>query len=113
MKTKLLPTTLLIVLLAAAAAGADVRPPEPGAAAAASGPKDYSRNAATGDYRRSYADGIRTSSLAGTTSPPERVSAAGGGFSWGDAGMGAAAGFVLAIAGAAAVMVVRRRPVHS
>jgi hypothetical protein len=115
MKTKLLSTLLVslaVVLLAATTAGA--RQPEPGVAAAGSGPKDYSRNAATGDYRPLYGDGVRTSSLAGTTSPPPSDPMAGG-FSWSDAGMGAAAGFVLALAGAACVLVIRRRarPAHS
>ena len=71
---------LLSGLLAAAllalphAAAASVEPPAPGVAVSQSGPKDYSRNAAGGDYataiRRLAAGGeIRTSSLAGTTSP--------------------------------------------
>jgi hypothetical protein len=55
-----------IALLGAPGAGADG--PAPGVAAAQSGPKNYSKNAATGDYVREPSDRIRTSSLAGTTS---------------------------------------------
>jgi hypothetical protein len=57
---------IALALLGAPAARGDG--PAPGSAAAQSGPKDYSRNAATGDY--APPDRIRTSSLAGTTSPP-------------------------------------------
>jgi hypothetical protein len=68
---KTLPITLIAVALAFVAAPpgrADADPPPAGVAAARSGPKDYSKNAATGDHRLLYADGVRTSSLAGTTS---------------------------------------------
>ena len=112
MKTKLLPTLLAvaIALLAAPAQGQYSAPPE-------SAPRDYSKNSATGEYRRD-ADQIRTSSLAGTPAatapapPASKTTAHAGGFSWGDAGIGAAAGFVLALAGAALVLATRR-PAHS
>jgi hypothetical protein len=88
MRSSTLIAGLMAVALLAAppvAAGRAADHPEPGVAAAQSGPKDYSRNAATGDVAgagdttalsprvqdlRWLAAGnsIRTSSLAGTTS---------------------------------------------
>jgi hypothetical protein len=99
MKTTSLPIILAVLAIALAPLPATAAELRPGAAAAQSGPKDYSKNAATGDYRAMYGDGLRTSSLAGTTSetaPPQRPAAvSAGGFSWGDAGIGALVGALI------------------
>jgi hypothetical protein len=117
--THLLPVLIstALALVAAPATYADGPAPRPGVAAATSGPKDYSRNAATGDYRRPYAQRVRTSSLAGTTSPPRRgrpAPAAADGVDWRDAGIGAAVGVVVALAATGVALSLRRaRPAHS
>jgi hypothetical protein len=96
---------MLLLGSSAAAAKPSVQPP-PGAAAAQDGPKDYSRNAATGDFRPQ----LRTSSLAGTTSPVTSTRAGSGAdgdatpwaaVALGFAGGSLAAGVTMALAGRA------------
>jgi hypothetical protein len=70
--------------------------------AAAGGAIDYSKNAATGDYSP-------------VDTPPVQVVRItdGGGFGWGDAGIGAATMFVLVLVVLGAAMAVRRRHIVS
>jgi hypothetical protein len=82
--------------------------PAPGVAPAQSGPKDYSRNSATGDFaraREAAAAEVRTSSLAGTTSPRPRATTVDN--PWQELAIGFAAGCLLA--GAAAVIAAHTR----
>ena len=80
--------------------------PQPGVAAAQSGPKDYSRNSATGDFagaRDAAAAGdLRTSSLAGTSSPPspDRPRPVSVDSPWPEITAGFVAGFLVAGCGA-------------
>jgi hypothetical protein len=101
MKIITLATVAIALLIGASAAVAKplVLPP-PGAAAAQTGPKDYSKNSATGDHRQQ----LRTSSLAGTTSPPARRTAGGDGdgIPWTAIALGLAGGSLVA-AGAVAL----------
>ena len=99
-----------LLALPSAAAGND---PQPGVAAAQSGPKDYSRNSATGDFARARdaaaAGELRTSSLAGTFSPPRpdqprQVSVDN---PWPEIAVGFVGGFL--VAGGAAIVGARSR----
>jgi hypothetical protein len=58
---------------------------------------------------------MRTSSLAGTTSPPQEivVAPAPSGFDWGDAGIGAAGGLGFALAGVAGTLAITGRRRHA
>jgi hypothetical protein len=102
---------LLAVALLALPSPAAGDGPSPGVAAAQSGPKDYSRNAATGDFASAReaaaaAGELRTSSLAGTSSPPrpERPSVDN---PWPEIGAGFVGGFL--VAGDAAILAGRTR----
>ena len=85
----------------------------PGAVAAQSGTKDYSRNSATGDFARARdaaaAGDLRTSSLAGTTSPPraDRPRQVSVDNPWPELGAGFVGG--LLVAGGAAIVAGRTR----
>lgn len=56
-----------------------------------------------------YADGLRWQAMARAyASPPADTTTTGNGFNWGDAGIGAAGGFVLFACGAGAIIFARR-----
>jgi hypothetical protein len=115
--TRALVAIALLALTPAAAAAQ----PEPGSAVPELGPRDYGKNAANGEYRgptqaeralalrgealnRMYAPGAPS----GLPSRPQDAPAAGAGFAWGDAAVGA--GVVLALSALlGSYAVVRRR----
>jgi hypothetical protein len=118
--TVTLATTALLLVFSPPVASADSHQNKDEATGAyAHGPlpppapvKDYSKNAATGDY--SGWRGMRQSTEPVSASPAEFVTAADPGpgdfFDWGDAALGASVGFVLALlAGGATVALVRWR----
>jgi hypothetical protein len=111
MRTRIAGLTAVALLALACPGVALGDGPTPGVAAAQSGPKDYSRNSATGDFARARdaaaaeAAGVRTSSLAGTTSP--RTRAATGNDPWPELAIGFVAGCLMA--GGAAVIAGRTR----
>jgi hypothetical protein len=113
MNTRARTAGLLAVALLALPGSAAGDGPSPGVAAAQSGPKDYSRNSATGDFAgardAATAQGLRTSSLAGTSSPPraERRRAADVDNPWPEIGAGFVGGCL--VAGGAAIVALRSR----
>lgn len=107
---------LVLSLAASAAPGAFARQYDQGAASAASpAPAAYSpQDKSLLPPPAASASSLATAAKASTPPRIVHVTAASGGFDWGDAGIGAAGGFALSMIGLGGVLVVSgRRPRRS